>query len=85
MADLIGQVTLLSSAEGGMAPYRRIRGFTPMRRAAPQNSCPFALRFMCDDSLRPGESDAAMIDVDTPMYAAILLQGRCSICWKINA
>jgi uncharacterized glyoxalase superfamily protein PhnB len=64
MADLIGQVVLFSPSEGGrhLPAYS---GFRPHARL-PGGPCPFALRFMCDDSLRPGESDAAMIDVGTP-------------------
>jgi uncharacterized glyoxalase superfamily protein PhnB len=64
MADLIGQVVLFAPSEGGrhLPAYS---GFRPQARL-PGGPCPFALRFMCDDSLRPGESDAAMIDVGTP-------------------
>jgi hypothetical protein len=74
MADLIGLVTLLKTSAGGRATTA-YSGFTPTVHL-PSGTAAFALQFMSDDSLKPGESDAAMIEVDTPQHCAALQVGQ---------
>ena len=74
MADLIGLVTLLKTSAGGRATTA-YSGFTPTVHL-PSGTAAFALQFMSDDSLKPGESDAAMIEVDSPQHCAALQVGQ---------
>ena len=62
MADLIGQVTLLPPDQGGrQTPV--YAGFSPVVKL-PTGMCSLSVHFLAEDSLGPGETDAAMIEAD---------------------